>query len=79
MTKELDDRLTPAAFRDLPRDSFVGWLHRHGLLCSGGAWEIREDAVTGTPVFRRRADIGKHWPADRIPGALIVRPKRNAA
>lgn len=65
-------------FRGLRPDPFVGWLHRHGLIHRGCAWSCETDPVTGEQTFRRDGSTGKEWPADRIPGPLIVRPKRQA-
>lgn len=65
-------------YRHLRPDPFVAWLHRHGLIHRGVAWTCETDPATGGQTFRRSADIGKEWPEDRIPGALVVRPKRQA-
>lgn len=74
----MDQRLTPPMFAALPRDPFVGWLHAHDLLHPGVAWSCHNNPATGERVFRRSCDVGKYWPADRIPGPLVIRPKREA-
>lgn len=70
----ISDRYTYAHLSPPP---FVEWLHSHGLIHPGCSWSCTTD-LDGEPVFRRRGDPGKAWPADRIAGALVVRPKRKA-
>lgn len=55
---------------------FVQWLNAHGLLHRGCSWECTTDPATGQQTYRRYADHGKLWPAEKIAGGLIVRPKR---
>lgn len=66
------------AYSGLRPDPFVAWLDAHGLLHPGCAWEATQD-VNGVPIYRRLgSDVGLAWPAERIPGPLVVRPKREA-
>ena len=59
-------------------DPFISWLHAHGLIQPGATWTAEMDP-TGQPVYRRSAaSVGVTWPANKIAGPLVVRPKRRA-
>lgn len=65
-------------FSQLRPDPFISWLGAHGLLHPGCVWEAKQDAF-GNPTYRRLGtDVGIAWPAERIAGPLVVRPKRKA-
>lgn len=60
-------------------DPFISWLHAHGLIQPGASWTATNDPATGMPVYRRSAaSVGLSWPANKIAGPLVVRPKRRA-
>jgi hypothetical protein len=66
------------AYERLQPDPFIAWLDAHALLHPGVMWTATQDPVTGMPVYRRGASTGRAWPADKIAGPLVVRPKRRS-
>lgn len=72
------DNVDFAASKPVP---FIAWLHKHGLIHPGCSWECeyQPDPAKGHdgPVFRRKGNPGIGWPAEKIAGGLVVRPKRS--
>jgi hypothetical protein len=64
------------AYERLQPDPFISWLSAHSLLHPGVMWTATQDPETGMPVYRRGASVGLSWPANKIAGPLVVRPKR---
>lgn len=64
-----------ASYSGLKPDPFIGWLKANGLLQPGSCWSA-ETSPDGQYVYRRFMDFGPGWPAGRIAGPLVVRPKR---